>query len=85
MNGRSAEEQGQNGSLPQDGGNLPRPSGGADQRLTRRPEEVGRILGVGRNGVYELIRTRQLRSITVGRKILVPLAAIDEFLAGRAS
>lgn len=52
------------------------------ERLTRRPEEVGRILGIGRNTVYELIRTGQLRSISIGRKILIPLAAIDEFLAG---
>ncbi|GHG01377.1 hypothetical protein GCM10017783_12040 [Deinococcus piscis] len=52
------------------------------ERLTRRPEEVGHILGIGRNAVYELIRTGQLRSISIGRKILIPLAAIDEFLAG---
>ena len=57
----------------------------ADQRLTRRPEEVGRLLGTGRNNVYELIRTGQLRSINVGRKILIPLAAIDEFLAGEGN
>lgn len=54
------------------------------ERRTRRPEEVGRILGIGRNTVYELIRTGQLRSINVGRKILIPLTAIDEFLAGKA-
>ncbi|GGM22330.1 helix-turn-helix domain-containing protein [Deinococcus aerophilus] len=54
-----------------------------DPRRTRKPEEVAQILGVGRNGVYELIRARQLRCILVGRKILVPLTAIDEFLAGQ--
>ncbi|ADY26627.1 DNA binding domain protein, excisionase family [Deinococcus proteolyticus MRP] len=57
-------------------------SGKQDQRRTRRPEEVSRILGIGRNTVYELIRTGQLRSISVGRKILIPLTAIDDFLAG---
>lgn len=51
-------------------------------RLTRKPEEAAPILGIGRNGVYELIRTGQLRSIKVGRKILIPLAAIEEFLNG---
>lgn len=50
------------------------------ERLTRRPEEVGALLGIGRNGVYELIRKGELRSIRVGRKIIIPLAAIDEFL-----
>ena len=56
-----------------------------DSRRTRKPEEVGKILGVGRNQVYELIRSRELRSISVGRKLLVPLTAIDEFLAGQVS
>ena len=55
----------------------------SDARRTRKPEEVGKILGIGRNQVYELIRTRELRSLSVGRKLLVPLAAIDEFLAGQ--
>lgn len=53
-----------------------------DQRLTRKPEEAGQILGIGRNGVYELLRNNKLRSIKVGRKILIPLSAIEEFLAG---
>ena len=54
-----------------------------DSRRTRKPEEVGKILSIGRNQVYELIRNRELRSISVGRKLLVPLTAIDEFLAGQ--
>ena len=40
------------------------------------------MLGVGRNGVYDLIRSGQLRSIRVGRKILIPLTAIEDFLNG---
>lgn len=52
-------------------------------RLTRKPEEVGQILGIGRNGVYDLLREKKLRSINVGRKILIPLSAIEEFLAGQ--
>lgn len=50
------------------------------ERLTRKPEEVGALLGVGRNGVYQLIREKKLRSIKVGRKILIPVTAIAEFL-----
>lgn len=53
-------------------------------RLTRKPEEAAPMLGVGRNGVYDLIRSGQLRSIRVGRKILIPLTAIEEFLSGEA-
>ncbi|MFD2608741.1 helix-turn-helix domain-containing protein [Deinococcus taklimakanensis] len=54
----------------------------ADQRLTRKPEEVAQLLGIGRNGVYDLIRRGDLRSIAVGRKLLIPLTAIEEFLTG---
>jgi excisionase family DNA binding protein len=55
-----------------------------DSRRTRKPEEVARILGVGRNQVYELIRKKQLRSVSIGRKLLIPLSAIDEFLMDQA-
>lgn len=55
------------------------------QRLTRKPEEAAPMLGVGRCGVYALIRSGQLRSVRVGRKILIPLSAIEEFLNGSMS
>lgn len=54
----------------------------APKRLTLKPEEVGPLIGVGRNGVYALINSGRLRSIRLGRKILVPLSAIDDFLSG---
>lgn len=59
--------------------------GAAAPRLTRKPEELVSVLGIGRNTIYELIRTGQLRSIRVGRKLLVPLSAVDEFLAGTSA
>ncbi|WP_345456414.1 helix-turn-helix domain-containing protein [Deinococcus aluminii] len=49
---------------------------------TCQPEAAQKMLGVGRGTIYELIRTGQLRSIRVGRKILIPLSAIEEFLNG---
>lgn len=54
-------------------------------RRTCKPGEAAPMLGVGRNGVYDLVRTGQLRSIRVGRKILIPLTAIDDFLNGAGS
>ncbi|KEF34105.1 excisionase [Deinococcus sp. RL] len=51
-------------------------------RLTCKPEEAVSMLGMGRNSVYALIRSGRLRSIKVGRKILIPLSAIEEFLNG---
>lgn len=52
-------------------------------RLTRRPEEAAPMLGIGRPAIYSLIRSGELRHIKVGRKILIPLSAIDEFLNGQ--
>jgi excisionase family DNA binding protein len=51
-------------------------------KLTYKPEETGPLLGLGRNSVYALIRSGALRSIRVGRKILIPTSAITEFLSG---
>lgn len=51
-------------------------------RMTRTVEETLPILGVSRPTLYKLINDGQLRSIKVGRKILIPLSAIDEFLNG---
>jgi excisionase family DNA binding protein len=38
-------------------------------------------LGVGRSTVYQLIAAGQLRSTVVGRRRLVPLSAITDFIA----
>ena len=51
-------------------------------RQTRKPKEASALLGIGERSIYALIRSGQLRSIRVGRKILIPLSAIEEFLNG---
>ena len=51
-------------------------------RQTRKPKEASALLGIGERSVYALVRSGQLRSIRVGRKILIPLSAIEEFLSG---
>ena len=38
------------------------------------------ILGIGRNTAYELVRSGQIRSIRIGRKIRIPRDAVAEFL-----
>lgn len=80
MNGQhelKALHNGSEGMSPNAGATIQTRS---EERRTRRPEEVGQILGIGRNGIYDLIRRGELRSISVGRKILIPLEAIEEFL-----
>jgi excisionase family DNA binding protein len=44
-------------------------------------EEVMERLRIGRSTAFELIGTRQLRSIKVGRRRLVSEAALIEFIA----
>lgn len=51
--------------------------------VTLRVEDLMPLLGIGRNTAYELIRSRQIRSIRVGRQIRIPREALLEFLDGR--
>lgn len=51
---------------------------GAPDVLT--PDEVGEVLRLGRNSVYERIRTGAIPSIRLGRKLLVPRVALERLL-----
>ena len=51
-----------------------------DIPLALRVEDLMPILGIGRNTAYELVRSGQIRSIRVGRKIRVPKDAVAAFL-----
>ena len=48
--------------------------------LTLRVEELMPILNIGRNTAYELVRSGTIRSIRVGRKILIPKSEVIRFL-----
>lgn len=52
-------------------------------RRTRKIIEVAQILGMGKNKVYELVHSGKLRAKFIGRNILIPLEAIEEFLNAR--
>ncbi|MFD4725101.1 helix-turn-helix domain-containing protein [Streptomyces sp. NPDC090023] len=52
-----------------------------DQLLTVR--EVTATLKVGRTKVYDLIRTRELPSLTIGRSRRIPAQAVRAYLASR--
>lgn len=45
-------------------------------------QEAARELGICRTLLYALIKEGKLKSITIGRRRLVPAEAIDEFIAG---
>ena len=54
------------------------------ERRTYKVAEAARILGVGRNGIYDLVRSGRLRALRLGaegHRIVIPRDAIDELLA----
>ncbi len=44
------------------------------------PLQVAHFLGVGRNTVYQNLRTGLIPSIKIGRRVLVPKAALRRLL-----
>lgn len=53
-----------------------------EYRRPLTPTQVAERLGLSRNTVGQLLRSKRLRSVRVGRKYLIPYEAIDEFLSG---
>jgi len=51
------------------------------ERKSVRPAEAAILLGVCRDTVYVLMRSGRLRSVKAGRARLIPVTAIEEFLA----
>jgi excisionase family DNA binding protein len=49
--------------------------------LTFSVAETAKLLGVSRNGAYEAIARGQLPSIRIGRRLLVPRAALQRLLS----
>ena len=49
-------------------------------RKTFSVPEAGKILGVGRDAAYEAARTGQIPTIRLGRRLVVPKAALDRLL-----
>lgn len=47
--------------------------------------EFGRMLGVGRNQVYEAAKRGEIPTIKIGKRRLVPKQAGDRMLAGEAA
>jgi excisionase family DNA binding protein len=61
-----------------------------DQRETMMPperrvvtvDEAAAILQISRGAAYQAAKTRQLPTIRIGRRLLVPLAALERMLSG---
>ncbi len=50
------------------------------ERATYTVEEIGKILGVGRNSAYDLVHIKGFPKIQIGRKIVVPKEAFNTWL-----
>lgn len=55
------------------------------ERLVYSVEEAGEILGIGRSKAYEAANCGEIPTIRIGRRILIPKAALDQMLAEAGS
>ncbi len=55
------------------------------ESATLSVEETAKVLGIGRNSAYEGVRTGQIPSIRIGKRILVPRIALERILENAGS
>jgi excisionase family DNA binding protein len=51
------------------------------ERLTVTVEEAARLLGIGRNSAYEAVRRGEIPAIRIGKRFVVPKAALERMLS----
>jgi excisionase family DNA binding protein len=51
------------------------------KRLTMTVQEAAKKLGIGRNQGYEAARNGQIPTIQIGKRLLVPVVALEQKLA----
>ena len=52
---------------------------GLPDKLTFGVEEVAKLIGLGRNSVYELVRRGELKAVPVGSRRIITRHALAEF------
>ncbi len=52
------------------------------EKLTLTVDEAARYLGIGRNSAYAAIARGEIPAIRVGKRLLVPKAALEKMLYG---
>ena len=53
--------------------------------LTLRVEDLMPILDIGRNTAYELVRSKQVFSVKIGRQLRIPKQALIDYLTSSRS
>jgi len=56
-----------------------------EQSLTVGVREASRVIGIGRDACYDLVREGRLRSISIGRSIRIPRSELEAFVRREAS
>jgi len=51
------------------------------ERLTLTVDEAAKILGIGRQLAYNRVKTGEIPAIKIGRRLVVPRAALEKLLA----
>ena len=49
-------------------------------RATYTVPEAAKILGIGRNSAYEAARTGAIPTLRIGKRLLVPISALNKLL-----
>lgn len=52
------------------------------ERAAYRPDELPALLALSQSMVYKMLRAGTIRSVRVGRRFVVPVDAVSEFLTG---
>lgn len=52
------------------------------ERQTFSVREAAKVLGLGRNTTYDLVKDGKIRSLGLGRKVLIPRREVERILAG---
>jgi excisionase family DNA binding protein len=58
---------------------------GPNEARTYTVDEAARMLRIGRNQAYQAAKVGQIPTIRIGKRLLVPRAALDRMLAGEAA
>ena len=54
------------------------------EKLTLTVAELAQQLGIGRNAAYELCNRADFPSVRIGKRFLVPVVMLNEWLRGQA-
>jgi excisionase family DNA binding protein len=51
-----------------------------DKKLGYSVEECAAAIGLGRTSMFELVASRQIESVKIGRRRIIPIDALERFI-----